>query len=250
MNTNSQIIPAAQTLKQRFGAWLIPRLPINRHVFRHIRAELNGAWVRILHVFHPRYRKTASKLRSHRGIKANIGSGPFGRLDWINLDMFWSENVTLRTDCRYGLPLGDASCRGIHVEHFFEHLNHEDERHVFLAECYRCLEERGVLRVIVPNAALFVAAYLSPGWDNFRQIAAVGDNPEAIFSTKMDALNHVIIQDFEHYGGYDEESLSAVLRQYGFREIHRRSFREGCFPDGCIDREQHKPYSLYVEAVK
>lgn len=51
-------------------------------------------------------------------------------------------------------------------------------------------------------------------------------------------------------GGYDAGSLSAVLRDHGFREIVRRSFQTGIFPDGCIDREQHKPYSLYVETMK
>ena len=177
----------------------------------------------------------------------DAGSRPIlaaGRSAWRAgsiFDLFWFEHVTLRTDSRYGLPFADASCRGIHVEHFFEHLNHADERHVFLAECFRCLEENGVLRIVVPDAALFVAAYLSPGWDKFREIAAVSDDPEANFPTKMAALNHVFIQDFEHYGGYDEESLSAVLQQHGFRTISRRSFRTGRFPEGCIDREQHKP---------
>lgn len=228
----------------------MPRLPVNLHVFRHIRSELNAAWVRALHIFHPGYRKTLSTLRARRGIKANIGCGPFGQPGWVNLDMFWHENVTLRIDCRYALPFADTSCRGIHVEHFFEHLNREDERHIFLDECLRCLEEDGVLRIVVPDAELFVAAYLSPGWDKFRQIAAVGDDPAANFATKMDALNHVFIQDFEHYGGYDAESLSAVLSQHGFREVQKCSFRVGRFLDGCIDREQHRPYSLYVEAVK
>jgi predicted SAM-dependent methyltransferase len=250
METQGQVSRALPTFKQRLGAWLIPKLPINRHVFGHFRAELNGIWARALCLFHPKYRKAISALRTQRRIKANIGCGPSGQPGWVNLDMFWHENLTLRIDCRYTLPFADASCRGIHVEHFLEHLNHEDERHAFLAECHRCLEDGGVLRIILPDAQLFVAAYMSPGWDRFREIAALGDDPEFQFPTKMDALNHVFIQDFEHYGGYDEESLLAVLRWHGFREIYRRSFRTGCFPDGCIDREQHKPYSLYVEAVK
>jgi hypothetical protein len=66
----------------------------------------------------------------------------------------------------------------------------------------------------------------------------------------MDALDHVFLQTFEHYGGYDETSLVSLLRQHGFREIQRQSFQTGNFPDGCIDREEHKSYSLYLEAVK
>jgi predicted SAM-dependent methyltransferase len=250
MKDSKQSVSMPTSVKQKVGAWLLPRLPINRHVFRHIRAELNGMWARALHLFHPKYRMAVSALRRKRGIKANIGSGPFGQAGWVNIDMFPHDHVTLRADCRRNLPFADASCSGIHAEHFFEHLNHEDERHAFLNECFRCLAPGGVLRIVVPDAELFVAAYLSPGWDKFRAIAAVGDDPEKMFMTKMDALNHVFIQDFEHYGGYDERSLFAVLEEHGFREIYRRSFRTGCFPDGCIDRQQHQPYSLYVEAVR
>ena len=32
------------TVKQKIGNWLIPRLPVNNHVFNHIRLELN-AWI-------------------------------------------------------------------------------------------------------------------------------------------------------------------------------------------------------------
>jgi predicted SAM-dependent methyltransferase len=250
METESQAVGTSPSCKQRLGAWLIPRLPFNRHVFRHVRTELNGMRVRGLHVFHPKYRKAAAAIRAQRGIKANIGCGPFGQPGWINLDVFWHERVTLAADCRFRLPLGDESCRGIHVEHFFEHLNHEDERHAFLAESFRCLENDGVLRIIVPDAELFIRAYLNSGWEGFREIAAGGHDPQTDFRTKMAALNHVFIQDSEHYGGYDEESLSILLREHRFREVYRRSFGAGSFPDGCIDREQHRPYSLYVEAVK
>jgi predicted SAM-dependent methyltransferase len=250
METKRHVSTGPATLKQRFGAWLIPMLPVNQHVFRHIRTELNGIWLRVRHAFHPKYRRAVSRLRTQSRLKANIGSGPFGQAGWINLDMFWHDGVTLAADCRTVLPFANASCRGIHVEHFFEHLNHEDERHAFLDECFRSLEDGGVLRIIVPDAGLFVEAYLSPGWDKFHEIAGAGDNPEENFVTKMDALNHVFIQDFEHFGGYDWDSLSAVLRAHGFREIVRRTFRTGSFPDGCIDRDQHRAYSLYVEAVK
>lgn len=241
---------STKSTKQRLGACLIPRLPINRHIFNHLRTEINAMWIRLQLVFNPHYRRTVSRLKLLKNIKINVGSGPFGEPDWVNLDLFSHKSVTLRADCRYGLPFADGSCRGIHVEHFFEHLNHSDERHTFLDECYRCLAPGGVLRIIVPDAELFVAAYVSPGWESFRAIAAAGDDPERQFPTKMDALNHMFIQDFEHYGGYDEISLTAVLQAHEFRRIRRQSFRVGSFPDGCIDREQHQPYSLYMEAEK
>jgi hypothetical protein len=45
------------TVKQRIGAWLIPRLPLNRVVFRSLRLELSALWVNVLNTLHPRYRK-------------------------------------------------------------------------------------------------------------------------------------------------------------------------------------------------
>ena len=66
----------------------------------------------------------------------------------------------------------------------------------------------------------------------------------------MDALSHIMVQGYEHFGGYDFDTLALALRRAGFHDIARITLRTGRFPDGCIDREQHSPYSLYVEAVK
>jgi predicted SAM-dependent methyltransferase len=144
--------------------------------------------------------------------------------------------------------LADKSCEGIHVEHFLEHLAPSDERLRFLNECRRCLQENGILRIIVPDAELYVRAYAESGWGALNHITCGGDIPERVFRTKMEALNHVFLQDSEHYGGYDAETLSFVLKEAGFRDVVRRSWREGEFPGGPIDREQHRPYSLYFEA--
>jgi predicted SAM-dependent methyltransferase len=236
------------SFKQRLGVWLIPCLPMNRHVFDHLRVELNAIWVRILHRIHPRYRRAIKGLSRRCNLRANIGCGPFGLLGWVNLDLFSHERVTLRADCRYRIPLADRSCDGIHVEHFFEHLCPTDERPRFLRECRRCLKDNGVLRIIVPDAELYVRAYVEPGWKIWNELSCGGDVPEQAFRTKMEALNHIFLQHAEHYGGYDAVTLSLVLEEAGFNNVTRRSWREGDFPEGPIDRELHRPYSLYFEA--
>jgi predicted SAM-dependent methyltransferase len=223
-------------------------LPVSRHVFDHIRLELNAAWVRALSCMHPGYRKAKSALRARRGILANIGCGPFGAAGWVNLDLYPHQNVTLRYDSRRALPFSDASCAGIHVEHFFEHLSHDDERAQFLAECQRCLAPGGVLRIIVPDAQLYISGYVSGGWEKLNAITCGGDVPQLVFRTKMEALNHIFLQGAEHYGGYDAETLELVLNSAGFDNVSHCAWREGGFPGGCIDREQHRPYSLYIEA--
>jgi predicted SAM-dependent methyltransferase len=237
------------TLKQRLGAWLMPRMPVNPWVFRTFRVELNAIVVRLLNVVHPGWVAKGRALRRRRGLLVNVGCGPFGREGWVNLDLFPAPGVTMRVDCRRRLPLADGSARGIHVEHYFEHLEPSVERPRFLAECRRCLERGGVLRVLVPDMRRYIEAYLSPGWDVLNRVGCGGELPQATFATKMEALNHVFVQDGEHYGGFDEEYLRRTLEQAGFTEIQQVNWREGRFPGGPIDREQHKPYSLVMEAL-
>lgn len=236
------------TLKQRFGAWLVPRLPVNPWVFRTFRVELNAMWIRLLGRIHPGFIARRRALRQRRDLLVNLGCGPFGREGWVNLDLFAAPGVTLRVDCRWGLPLADGSARGIHVEHYFEHLEPTTERPRFLAECRRCLAPGGILRIIVPDMHKYAEAYLAADWQMLNEIGCGGDLPQATFATKIEALNHVFVQDGEHYGGFDAEYLRRTLVQAGFDDIERVEWREGRFPGGAIDREQHRPYSLFMEA--
>ena len=236
------------SLKQALGRALIPKMPVNRHVFEHIRGELNAMWVRMLHCVHPVYRWRISALRKKRNLLLNLGCGPFGQPAWVNLDLFKFDGVALRTDCRSGLPISDGACAGIHVEHYFEHLTHEEEVPAFLAECRRCLSADGVVRIIVPDAQRYARAYVQDGWLGLDALAVPGTSARDYFETKMQALNNVMVQGYEHFGGYDFETLALALKRAGFKSIEQRAFREGRFPGGCIDRDQHRPYSLYVEA--
>ena len=239
-----------QTLKQKIGTWLLPYLPVNNHVFNHIRLELNAWIVRTLFPLNPFYIIQLTKILRSHNLLVNIGCGPFGKENWVNIDLFSHPNLTIRYDSRKKIPLADNCCRGIHVEHFFEHLNPSDEMPAFLNECYRCMQASATLRIIVPDLELYIKAYVSQGWEFFNQVGCGGDCPQEVFRTKMDALNHIFIQGWEHYGGYDAENLELVLREAGFTKVNRVNFREGNFPVECIDREQHRPYSLYFEAQK
>jgi predicted SAM-dependent methyltransferase len=236
------------TLKQRLGAWLKPRLPINPWVFATFRVELNAIAVRLLGRLHPDWVGRRRALRNRRDVLVNIGCGPFGQDGWINLDLFPAPGVTMRIDARWGLPLGDGAARGIHVEHYLEHLEPVLERPRFLAECRRCLQPGGILRIVVPDMRKYIEAYLAPGWDVLNQVGCGGDRPQDAFATKIEALNHVFVQDGEHYGGFDAEYLRRTLQNAGFTDVEQVPWRGGRFPDGAIDREQHASYSLYMEA--
>ena len=238
------------TLKQSLGTWLKPRLPVNPWVFMTVRVESNAMLQRMLNRVLPGRIAQRRALQQRRDVLVNIGCGPFGKEGWVNLDLFPAPGVTMRVDARWGLPLADGVAKGIHVEHYFEHLEPTVERPRFLAECRRCLEPGGVLRIIVPDMQKYIEAYQSPGWDLLNRVGCGGELPQATFATKIEALNHVFVQDGEHYGGFDEEYLRRTLAQAGFDDVTRVEWREGRFPGGAIDREQHRSYSLFMEAVR
>ena len=235
------------SVKQRLGDWLVRKLGVNPQTFRAVWMEMRAAGVRLRGVIDPVWIMRRRELRRRMGVLANVGCGPNSREGWVNFDLFQVPGVTIPVDCRNGLPLSDASCRGIHIEHYFEHLEMTIERPRFLAECRRCLEVGGVLRIVVPDAKRFVEAYLAPGWETINAMGGFYV-PEEACDAKMEVLNHTFLQEGDHFAGYDAEYLGIVLKDAGFCDIQEVAWREGQFPDGCIDIEQHRVYSLYMEA--
>jgi predicted SAM-dependent methyltransferase len=234
--------------KQRLGACLVELLGFNPQAFRATWIEARAAWTRLRGVIDPFQVMRLRDLRQRKGVLANVGCGPTGRDGWVNIDLFQGQGVTIRFDCRRRLPFGDASCRGIHVEHYFEHIEFHIERPRFLADCLRCLEPGGTLRIIVPDGRKFCEAYVAPGWEKMNVLGGGYYVPEEAYGAKIQAVNHTFLQSGEHFGGYDADYLRIVLEDAGFREIEVVDWREGRFPGGCIDIEQHRVYSLYMEA--
>lgn len=109
---------------------------------------------------------------------------------------------------------------------------------------------RGILRIIVPNAELFLKAYFSSGWNEMNNISYGFEDWSKQYDTKMDALNHLFIQEYEHYGGWDMERMNTLLTKHGFNNISFPEFGKGNFPGGPIDRIYHKQNGLYTEAIK
>ncbi len=237
------------TLKQRMGRWLIPRLPINRELLQALRFEGNSWLCRARNQLSPAYHRRVKGLRLEKGLSLNVGSGGRGVAGWVNADAVGhAADQTLTCDIRKGLPLADGSVARIMAEHVIEHVGFRHDIPSVFREFFRVLEPGGLVRIVVPDGRRFAEAYVSGDaglWGSLGFDPLPTDMP-----TPMAMLNHVLRQGGEHLFAYDFETLEWALGNAGFVEIRRRSFGESADPRLAIDRKEHAPYSLYVEAMK
>jgi predicted SAM-dependent methyltransferase len=194
-------------------------------------------------------------FRNRKDLLVNIGCAEEGKPGWVNVDVVRAAGVNCIYDCRRDLPFADASVRGIFTEHFLEHIDYTEELPSFLSECHRVLVPGGVMRIIVPDAERYIRAYCAEGWDDLTAVRRL--NPDhtdghygSRFHTKMEVVNAVFRQYFEHKYAYDFATLEFVLRRYGFDEVLHQSVGQSCRPELAIDKPDRAAESLYVEAVK
>ena len=237
------------TIKQRFGRWLFAHMPITRFLFDHLRVETNALLMWSGNALLPWRRRRLAIIRRGRELRVNVACGPQILPGFVNLDLFPGCQDVVGWDCRRRLPLADRSAAGIRAEHFVEHLEPREELPAFLDDCRRALRPGGVLRIIVPDAERYLRAYCRGDLEGFRELAVPNPFPEDL-PTRMDIVSHVFQQWHEHRWGYDFESLTNRLRRAGFMRVERAEYKSSLDPELAQDREEHAPYSLYVEAVK
>lgn len=236
------------TLKQRCGRALFANLPITRFLFDQLRFEANAWLVRWQNAVLPARRRRLRQIRAMRHVLVNVACGPQILDGFLNLELV-GPPPRVRWDCRTGVPVADEAAAGIRVEHFVEHIEPREHLPAFLRDCRRALQPGGVLRVIVPDAERYLRAYCEPGLDGLRAMAVPIPFPSDL-PTRLDVINHVFHSWHEHRWAYDFETLSHRLRAAGFTVIERVDFGRSGLPALAQDRDQHKPYSLYVEAIK
>ena len=202
-----------------------------------------------------------ARAQNANEIKINIGSGLSGISGWHNLDNSptitisrvpllnrllkapaWPPDVR-RYDVRKGLRFADGTVRYIYSSHTFEHFT-PAEALAIAKECFRVLEPKGVLRIVVPDLERIAREYL------------VDPSPLAArnFLSRL-SLNHSL-QDAIHPGSnhsqmFDGKSLVHLLREAGFEYPAVSSFGQSAIPE--IDRielEVRRGESLYVETCK
>jgi predicted SAM-dependent methyltransferase len=179
-------------------------------------------------------------LKSGDPIKLELGSGKKrGANGWTTLDR--TPGCDLYCDLAKGIPFPDQSVTAIYSSHVFEHLTYK-EAQILLDECLRVLIPGGKFSICVPNARLYLSAYV-----NNRDITDerfFEYRPAYNRTTRMDYVNYVAYMDGEHKYMFDEENLVYILRQKGFKNARLRSF------DKSLDREARDHESIYAEGFK
>jgi len=136
-----------------------------------------------------------------------------------------------------------------------EHLDYCEEVPFFLSECHRVLEPHGVIRIVVPDGERYLQDYFSEGWDALARTRPLGPDLldvhfGARYNTKMELINVVFRQYYEHKFAYDYATLEFLLRKYGFSDVCRQTFGQSLLEGLAIDKPERASESLYVEAVK
>lgn len=232
---------------QRLAFTAFPFVP--RHAYLPFLHELRMAWRRI------NTRKEIGRFKNSRDLRLNIGCGSCGKPGWVNTDIDAFPGVSCTWDCRKSLPFADNSAKCIFTEHFVEHLDYCEEIPSFVRECHRVLEPGGVLRIVVPDAEKYLRAYCHGSWDELAIVRPLGPGLSdghfgSKYNTKMELVNVVFRQYFEHKFAWDYETMEFILRRFGFSAVYRQGFSQSMQDGLAIDMPERASESLYVEGVK
>lgn len=200
-------------------------------------------------------KKIINKYKGKKDLKLNVGCGTSGMEGWINIDAIYSQGVNCIWDCRTSLPFDSDSATGIFTEHFIEHIDFYDEAPKLFKDIYRVLKKGAVVRIIVPDAQKYLEAYNKHGWENISEIRPLLDGhidayTQQVMHTKMELVNWIFRQQYQHKFAYDFETMNYLLREAGFRNVIKQDFNLSLNSALLIDKPSRASESLYVEAMK
>ncbi|MDQ7787603.1 MAG: methyltransferase domain-containing protein [Thermodesulfovibrionales bacterium] len=179
-------------------------------------------------------------LKEKSEIFIEVGAGDKkGENGWLTIDI--TKDCDIFWDLRKGIPFPDKSISKIYSSHFFEHLSFIEGQQ-FLDECKRVLIPDGTFSICVPNARLYIEAYVRAISLDENQF--FGYKPAYNNTTKIDYVNYTAYMDGHHKYMFDEENLLYILKSKGFRNVRLRQF------DPKLDLKARDFESIYAEAEK
>ena len=190
-----------------------------------------------------------------RGLKyLDLGCGRNSHAEFINVDFLWHPAVDICWDITRGIPFPSGSMAGIFTEHCLEHFSLPVGIGI-LQECRRVLVPGGVLRIVVPDAELYLRTYYRQlnGEDSSRFPFQDREKFNGLYSPIL-SVNRIFYQDrgssYGHRFMYDFQLLDLLMRDCGFDSVGRRDFNQGADRALLIDTPSRACESLYVEGAK
>ncbi|MBU2043856.1 MAG: methyltransferase domain-containing protein [Candidatus Omnitrophica bacterium] len=185
-------------------------------------------------------RKIKRLLKEKKEIFLEFGAGDKKGVDgWLTIDV--TKNCDIFWDLRKGIPFPNESISKVYSSHFLEHLSFK-EGQKFLDECLRVLSAGGKFSVCVPNAKLYIEAYLTNS--HLDTNLFFGHKPSYNNTTKIDCVNYTAYMNGLHKYMFDEENLIHILKSKGLKNVHLRKFDPG------VDLKRRDFESIYAEAEK
>jgi len=201
------------------------------------------------------------------GVWVNVGSGPNVPPGWMSIDGSWQAWLATRPaaarlaqivtgrdvghwpagivcrDVRRGLGLAPASAAVVFSSHLIEHLHRSDALNL-LRDAYRVLQPGGVCRVVTPDLAGLVDAYVAAraqgngAADRLQQALLL----HPVEPPRTGALLRWYRQAtaFDHHKWvYDGASLCGLFREAGFAAPSVRGFLESDIPADRLAQVEH-----------
>jgi predicted SAM-dependent methyltransferase len=199
-------------------------------------------WLQKTRVVSRTNQKIAQRIvGSARPIKLELGSSRRqGRADWTFSDIGGGGDMQL--DLTQPIPFPNDSVKYIYSSHVLEHFSYPSPMLDLLNECYRILEVDGTFSIAVPNARIFLEAYLDS--DAFDKDKYCSWDVGLRYRNSIDFVNFIAYMGGEHKHLFDVDNLVSVLEDAGFCSVRTRDF------DPAIDLEERKHESIYALATK
>ncbi|MFM7641450.1 MAG: class I SAM-dependent methyltransferase [Cyanobium sp.] len=121
------------------------------------------------------------------------------------------------------MPFPDSTVTSIYASHVLEHIPVQGLT-ALLRECYRSLKPGGSISICVPNARLYIEAYLNGRCFLDRTSSKCWQQGWHETGSLIDQVNYIAFMGGHHKFMFDEENLPSLLRQAGFEGASLRSF--------------------------
>jgi predicted SAM-dependent methyltransferase len=202
-------------------------------------------------LLHPRVLNKFSKLSSSLRFgrvkrrlkhfdKLHLASGKKILEGWGNIDFVGGGEV-IGWNLTNDFPVNSNSVNYIFCEHFIEHITRK-EALKFLSECARVLKSGGVLRVTTPNLEKLIQEYSLQRTTEWANVGWLPDTPCQ--------MANEFFRSWEHKFSYDQQELSAILRQVGFGKVTPAAWRESDISE--LRGLEFRPYheEVILEGIK